>query len=89
MSIQEVNELCIWVLPALLLGQSLKEEKRFDLVVRLDEHHRKGISDMEHLYVDSPLGYKIPLRELATISYTEGPAKISRDNTKRRSGRSH
>ena len=30
------------------------------------------------------MGFKVPLQELANIDYTEGPAKISRDNTKRR-----
>ena len=84
LSIQEVNELIYMGFAGAVAGTVFEEEKRFDLVVRLDEHNRKGISDIEQLYVDSPLGYKIPIRELATISYTEGPAKISRDNTKRR-----
>ena len=84
LSIQEVNEIIYMGFAGAVAGTVFEEEKRFDLVVRLDEHHRKGISDIEQLYVDSPLGYKIPLRELASISYTEGPAKISRDNTKRR-----
>ena len=84
LSVQEVNELIYMGFAGAVAGTVFEEEKRFDLVVRLDEHHRKGIADIEQLYVDSPLGYKIPLRELATISYTKGPAKISRDNTKRR-----
>jgi cobalt-zinc-cadmium resistance protein CzcA len=84
LSIQDVNELIYMGFAGAVAGTVFEEEKRFDLVVRLDEHHRKGIGDIEQLYVDSPLGYKIPLRELATISYTKGPAKISRDNTKRR-----
>ena len=39
---------------------------------------------MRNLYVSTPNGEQIPLRELAAIEYTEGPAKISRDNTNRR-----
>jgi len=84
LSIQAVNELISMSFAGAVAGTVFEGEKRFDLVVRLDKEHRTGISDIEQLYVDSPLGYKIPLRELATISYTEGPAKISRDNTKRR-----
>ena len=34
--------------------------------------------------MDLPDGGRVPLRELATIAYTQGPAKISRDDTKRR-----
>ena len=84
LSIREVNDLIYMGFAGAVAGTVFEGEKRFDLVVRLDEQHRKGISDIEQLYIDSPLGYKVPLRELATISYTEGPAKISRDNTKRR-----
>jgi cobalt-zinc-cadmium resistance protein CzcA len=54
------------------------------LVIRLDKTNRKDIEDLRNLYVSTPNGEQIPLRELATIEYTEGPAKISRDNTNRR-----
>ncbi|NOQ92378.1 MAG: CusA/CzcA family heavy metal efflux RND transporter, partial [Flavobacteriaceae bacterium] len=57
---------------------------RFDLAIRLDKNNRTGISSLENLYIDSPTGIKVPLHELATISQTKGPAKISRDDTKRR-----
>ncbi|WP_439128318.1 efflux RND transporter permease subunit, partial [Polaribacter sp.] len=58
--------------------------KRFDLVIRLDKKNRKNLASLENLYVDTPNGNKIPLSELAEIKYTRGPAKISRDDTKRR-----
>ncbi len=65
-------------------GSVFEGEKRFDLVIRLDEAHRKNIESLQNLYVDTPNGTKIPLSELAEIKYTTGPAKISRDDTKRR-----
>ncbi|MFD2551248.1 CusA/CzcA family heavy metal efflux RND transporter [Bizionia sediminis] len=67
-----------------VVGQIFEGEKRFDLAIRLDEQHRQNISDLQNLYVDLPSGGKIPLHEVATISYTTGPAQISRDDTKRR-----
>lgn len=66
------------------VGSIFEGEKRFDMVVRLDNTQRKSISDLENLYVDTPQGLKVPLRELAYISYSKGPAKIARDDTKRR-----
>ncbi|NND16029.1 MAG: CusA/CzcA family heavy metal efflux RND transporter, partial [Eudoraea sp.] len=57
---------------------------RFDMVLRLDKAHRTDLEDVKNLYVDLPQGGKIPLHELATISYKKGAAKISRDNTQRR-----
>jgi cobalt-zinc-cadmium resistance protein CzcA len=59
-------------------------ERRFDLVIRLEENLRNDIDDLRNLYVPLPDGGQIPLRELARVEYTEGPAKISRDDTKRR-----
>ncbi|UZR97480.1 CusA/CzcA family heavy metal efflux RND transporter [Chondrinema litorale] len=65
-------------------GVIFEGEKRFDLVVRLDETYRKNIDNLENLYIDLPSGNRIPLKEVADISYEEGPMQISRDNTNRR-----
>ncbi|MBR9860986.1 CusA/CzcA family heavy metal efflux RND transporter [bacterium] len=65
-------------------GVIFEGEKRFDLVVRLHERHRKSISDLKNLYINLPNGSQIPLEEVADISYQPGPMQISRDNTNRR-----
>ena len=64
-------------------GSIFEGERRFDLVVSLDEAYRKDIDDIRHLPVALPNGQQIPLMELADIDYAEGPAKISRENTHR------
>jgi len=65
-------------------GVVFEGEKRFDMVVRLQRESRQDIDNIRNLQVPLPDGGQIPLNELADISYTEGPAKISRDNTHRR-----
>ena len=65
-------------------GVIFEGEKRFDLVIRLDEQHRKSIDDLKNLYINLPNGSQIPLKEVADISYQPGPMQISRDNTNRR-----
>ncbi len=65
-------------------GSVFEGEKRFDLVVRLDKGDRRDIADIRQLQVPLPNGKLVPLSELATISYSQGPAKISRENTHRR-----
>ena len=65
-------------------GVIFEGEKRFDLVVRLDEQHRRSIEDLKNLYINLPNGSQIPLKEVADISYQPGPMQISRDNTNRR-----
>lgn len=65
-------------------GVVFEGEKRFDLVVRFDKQNRSDIEDIRMLKVPLPNGIQIPLSSLAEISYDEGPAKISRENTHRR-----
>jgi cobalt-zinc-cadmium resistance protein CzcA len=65
-------------------GTVFEGEKRFDMVVRLQKQDRKDIDNIQQLQVPLPNGGQIPLNEVADVSFTEGPAKISRDNTYRR-----
>src|SRR5690606_41149503 len=66
------------------LGSIFECEQHFDLVVRLDENTLRDLSNHQNLYVDTPSGEKVPLRELAEIKYTKAAPKLSRDDTKRR-----
>ncbi|MEZ5071836.1 MAG: CusA/CzcA family heavy metal efflux RND transporter [Bacteroidales bacterium] len=65
-------------------GSVFEGERRFDLVVRLKQSARDDIEHIRNFPVILPGGSQLPLREFADISYAEGPAKISRDNTHRR-----
>lgn len=84
LNIEDLNEMIAMGFAGKSLGSIFEGEKRFDLVVRLDENNRRDLSNLQNLYVDTPSGEKVPLRELAEIKYTKGAAKISRDDTKRR-----
>ncbi len=84
LNISDLNQMISTGFAGGIVGNVFEGEKRFDLVIRLDDAHRKNIESLENLYVDTPTSGKIPLRELADIKYTTGPAKISRDDTKRR-----
>ena len=65
-------------------GHIFEGEKRFELVTRLDEPYRNSIDDIKNLFIPLPNGDQIPLQELATVEFQEGPTQISRDNTQRR-----
>tara|TARA_R110002020_G_scaffold419084_2_gene628314 strand:+ start:2 stop:2479 length:2478 start_codon:yes stop_codon:yes gene_type:complete len=65
-------------------GVIFEGEKRFDLIVRLQQDNRKSIDDIQNVFINTPNGAQIPLREIADISYESGPMQISRDNTNRR-----
>ena len=84
LNIADLNEMIALGFAGKTVGTVFEGAKRFDLVIRLDQNNRKDIEDLRNLYVPTPMGDQIPLRELASIEYTEGPAKISRDDTNRR-----
>ena len=84
LNIADLNELIALGFAGKTVGNVFEGEKRFDMVIRLNQNNRHDIEDLKNLYVSTPSGQQIPLQELAKIEYTEGPAKISRDNTNRR-----
>ncbi len=65
-------------------GIIFEEEQQYDLVLRYDKSDRQQLDDIRNSIVDLPNGMRIPLSDFADIQYTTGPAKISRDDTKRR-----
>lgn len=84
LNIEEVNQLISLGFAGQVAGNVFEGEKRFDLAVRFNEDFRTGIKSLENIYVPLPNGGKVPLSSLAEITYSHGPAKISRDNTRRR-----
>ncbi|SDM29389.1 CusA/CzcA family heavy metal efflux RND transporter [Kriegella aquimaris] len=84
LNIHDVNNLVSMGFAGKTAGSVFEGEKRFDLVMRLEKKNRQDIDNLKNLYVDLPAGGKIPLSELAEITYKKGAAKISRDDTKRR-----
>lgn len=63
--------------------QVLKEEKRFDVTVRLSRPYRKDIEAIRSIPVDSPDGSHIPLSQLATIELKIGNSYIFREANSR------
>ena len=84
LDIEDINNMISMGFSGAVVGNVFEGEKRFELVIRLDKSSRADMSNIENLYIDTPNRGTIPLSELAEINYTKGPAKISRDDTKRR-----
>jgi heavy metal efflux system protein len=63
--------------------QKYEGEKKFDIRIRYDKDFRKNETDIMMLMIPTITGSKIPLKEVASIKQTTGPAFIYRDNTKR------
>lgn len=84
LNVEDLNQVVTMGFAGVSAGTVFEGERQFDLVVRFAEPFRKDISHLENAAIQLPTGGSVPLHELAKISYTKGPAKISRDNTQRR-----
>jgi cobalt-zinc-cadmium resistance protein CzcA len=82
--VEDLNNLVMTGFAGATAGTVFEGEKQFDLVLRFDERHRQSIRDLEQTTVPMADGENVPFTEFAEIFYTKGPAKISRDDTKRR-----
>lgn len=65
-------------------GVVYEGEKRFDLVVRLDQGSRQDIDNLRNMFIPLANGQQIPLGQIANIDYEDGPQQISREDGKRR-----
>ena len=84
LNIKDVNDIISTAFAGKSTGVVYENERKFDLVVRLDTTYRSSIEDVNNLFVPLPNGDQIPLSQIATIDYKLGPAQISREDGKRR-----
>ena len=64
------------------LSQSVEGRERYDIILRYDRPFRESPDDLENILVPSPTGAHIPMGELASITYTEGPPMIRSENAR-------
>lgn len=71
-----------------LAGEEMSEvwlgQRRFDLVLRLQDQARNDVNAIRRLLIDGHDGTRIPLGQLATIEETFGPGAIRREAGMRR-----
>lgn len=84
LSIAAINKVINTAFAGQSTGLVFEQEKRFDLVVRLNANERKDIQDIRNLLIPSPGGSQIPLSQLAAVEIKNGPNQIQREDTKRR-----
>jgi cobalt-zinc-cadmium resistance protein CzcA len=83
-NIDDVNNYVSTAFAGGVAGVVFENERRFDLVVRLDSTHRTKLEDVNNLYIPAKNGVQIPLSQIADIQMELGPAQISREDGKRR-----
>ena len=68
-----------------VVSQILDGQRRFDLLVRLEEAYRTDYANLERLRIDLPEGRgQIELADLANVEVGAGPNAVARENARRR-----
>ena len=65
-------------------GQVFEQERRFDLVVRLESESRTNLDDVRKLFVTTASGTPVTVDQVAEVTMETGPNQIQRDDAKRR-----
>lgn len=84
LSILDVNRSVQAAFAGASAGLVYENERRFDLVVRLDKANRNDLEAVRNLYISRKDGHQIPLYQVANVNIKEGPYQIQRDDTRRR-----
>ncbi|MEO7176600.1 MAG: CusA/CzcA family heavy metal efflux RND transporter [Saprospiraceae bacterium] len=84
LNIEEINHIVSTAFAGGKAGVVFENERKFDLVVRLDSSQRSQVEDLSHLYIPTSGGVQIPLSQVAEINMELGPSQISREGGKRR-----
>lgn len=84
LNIESVNQTINMAFAGQSAGIVFEGEKRFDLTVRLASSNRQSIEDVRNLFIPSPNGKQIPLKQLAEVEFNIGPNQIQREDAKRR-----
>ena len=66
------------------LADIYEGQRSFDLVLKLNENYTETIEGIKSSLIDTKLGGKVPLEQVADIQSLSGPNTISRENVQRK-----
>ena len=80
-SIEDVQNVLKVAVGGMVLTQTVEGRERYGVRVRYPRELRANPSDLENIYVPVEKGSPVPLSELATIRYEQGPQVIKSEDT--------
>jgi cobalt-zinc-cadmium resistance protein CzcA len=83
-NVETVNELLEAAVGGKVVSTLYENLIPVDIVVRLPKEVRTSGSDLAELLVASPMGYSVPLSQIAQIHQVDAPAQINREDARRR-----
>ncbi|MBI4749322.1 MAG: efflux RND transporter permease subunit [Acidobacteria bacterium] len=67
-----------------IAAQVLEEQRTYDVLVRLEDSARQSVESIGKTLIDTPIGARVPISQVAEIRTDQGPNTINRENVQRR-----
>jgi len=67
-----------------VVSQVLEDQRTYDVIVRFDDASRQSVETIGSTLIDTPVGAKIPITQVAEVRVDQGPNTINRENVQRR-----
>lgn len=83
-SVDDVNSAIETTYAGATAGSIYEGERRFDVVLRMDNSDRNNIESLRNLYIPLQNGASVPLQQIASIEYKDAPAQVSHEDGMRR-----
>ena len=81
LSIENVQTVLEVAIGGKMITQTVEGRERYGVRVRYPREQRTSPNDLGNIYVPTPKGNPIPLNELVTINYEQGPQVIKSEDT--------
>ena len=83
-NVADLNEVVEMIKAGKVATEMMEGQKRFGVLVRLNNEWSRNIEAMGDLTVSAPNGARIPLKQISDIRVVEGPSSINREEGQRR-----
>ncbi len=84
LSIEEVNQVIRAAFAGEVAGTVYETERRYDLVIRLQDEQRRDPEQVNQLLIPTRSGLQVPLYQVARVEIKDGPNQIQREDARRR-----
>ena len=81
---EDVTEYVQTAMNGVVVSEVIQGQRKFDLLVRLDEAYREDLKTIERLRINLDDGGAVKLEDVATIRESLGPNQIKREQVQRR-----
>lgn len=67
-----------------IASQILEEHRTYNVLVRFQDWTRESLESIKTTLIDTPVGAKVPIAQVAEVRFDQGPNTINRENVQRR-----